>query len=165
MDILITDCQKSQKRKTSKNKIKKLAKEILKNLRCPEDIEISILLTDDTHIRELNRKYRKKDKPTDVLSFPQGAIGSYANWKLEIGNYLYPANCPLPIGDVVISVETVEKQAVLEGISFDEEIIRLLIHGILHLFGFEHEKGGQKAKAMRGEEKRLYGLCCFHGKT
>ncbi len=80
-----------------------------------------------------------RDKATDVLSFPTE--------DKEI------------IGDVVVSVEKAAEQAEVQGVNFTEEMTRLLIHGVLHLFGYDHEKGVVKARKMRLEEERLMALC------
>ena len=89
------------------------------------DSELSVLITDDSGIRTLNRDYRGKDSATDVLSFP-----------LQNDNAV-PAQ-PM-LGDVVISVDTAERQAVQYGVNLEQELARLLIHGILHLVGYDHE--------------------------
>jgi probable rRNA maturation factor len=105
--------------------------------------ELSILFTNDREIQTLNRRYRKKNKPTDVLSFPllEGPGARFA------GNAL---------GDVVISVPTARRQAKRQGISLQEEIIRLIIHGFLHLLGYDHENvSKQEAERMKKREKLL----------
>ena len=85
---------------------------------------VSILFTDDKEIHRLNREYRGKDKPTDVLSFSQlegeGAVGD-------------------SLGDIVISLVTASKQAEEFGVTEQEEVGRLLVHGLLHLYGYDHE--------------------------
>ncbi len=86
------------------------------------------MITDDEHIRELNRTYRGKDKPTDVLSFPICE---------KVGDRLI-------LGDVVISVDRAKAQAKEMGHSLEEEFQRLLIHGIIHLLGYDHERGGEE---------------------
>ncbi|MCL4123328.1 UNVERIFIED_CONTAM: hypothetical protein GTU68_005299 [Idotea baltica] len=92
----------------------------------PERVkEISILFTDDLEIRELNKDFRNKDKATDVLSFPQ-LEGEYA----ELSDSL---------GDLVISLDTADRQAKENEVSFNEELISLITHGILHLQGYDHE--------------------------
>ena len=103
-----------------------------------EDKELSVLLTGNQEIRELNREYRGKDKPTDVLSFPMG------------DDYL--------LGDIVISTEKAASQAEEFGVTFDEEMGRLLVHGILHLAGYDHVRGGRQAKKMKDKEEELMGL-------
>lgn len=93
------------------------------------DSELSIVLTNDAAMRELNHRHRGKDKPTDVLSFP----GS---------------------NDVVISVETARRQAAGYDAPLQNEIYRLLIHGLLHLIGHDHHEPAERA-AMEAEERRL----------
>ena len=109
--------------------------------------ELSILITDDEEIQDLNRRFRGIDHTTDVLSFPQGdgvpGTGS-------------PGGCVL--GDVVISMDRAEAQSVEFGVSVEEELSRLLIHGALHLMGFDHETGDEDADRMsKIEEKYVTG--------
>ncbi|MBE9531713.1 MAG: rRNA maturation RNase YbeY [Proteobacteria bacterium] len=96
---------------------------------------MSILLTTDEEIRELNSRYRDKDRATDVLSFPM--------------------DDDLLMGDVVISIERAIFQAGEYGFSEDEETARLLIHGTLHLLGYDHENGGRQAAKMKRKEDEL----------
>ncbi len=102
--------------------------------------DLSILFTDDTHIAELNGLYLKKKGPTNVLSFPQGYLDD-----------------PLTdmLGDVVISVETARREAESIGETFEITIERLLVHGVLHLVGHDHERSEGDAEDMEREEKRL----------
>jgi len=112
--------------------------------------EISILFIDDIEMRVLNKRYRGKDKTTDVLSFSQ--IDGYKNSKLRT------LNTELLLGDVVISVETAKRQAKERGHSFNREVLILLTHGILHLLGYDHEGDRKKAVEMRRKEKELMSL-------
>ena len=89
-----------------------------------EGSELSVVFTDDAHIRTLNDAWRQKDKPTNVLSFPGSPPG-----RGRFG--------PL-IGDIVIAGETVRAEAETEGIAFDDHLTHLLVHGLLHLFGHDH---------------------------
>lgn len=91
--------------------------------------EVSILFCDDPFIHDLNLRYRHKDRPTDILSFPQD--NPYL--KNEEINDKFPA------GDIIISIDTLEEHSVLYKVPFDQELKRLLIHGILHLSGMDHE--------------------------
>jgi len=101
-------------------------------------VELSIVLVSDAQIKRLNKLYRHKDKPTDVLSFP---IGEKVNgW--------------LILGDIVISVDTAKRQAQELGYSLEEELKRLLVHGLVHLLGYDHELGGE-------EEKKFFELEAF----
>ncbi len=102
--------------------------------------EISIVITDDAQVRDLNRKYRGKDAPTNVLSFPMQE-GEFSDIT------------PGLLGDVVISLDTARAEALAAGISTDERMSQLLIHGILHLIGFDHELDEKHARVM--EEKSL----------
>jgi len=104
-----------------------------------EGAELSLYVTDDQEIRELNRTYRKKDRPTDVLSFPLGE-------KAE--GYLL-------LGDVVISQDAAERQAKELGHSLKEEIKRLAVHGLIHLLGYDHEKGGEEERRFRALEEEI----------
>lgn len=104
---------------------------------------------DDNEIRKLNRDYRGKDAATDVLSFPleeETADGEPA----IIGG---PGERWL--GDIVISVEKAQAQAQAYGHTFEREMTFLLIHGLLHLLGYDHEKGEADEQAMQAEEKRI----------
>jgi len=93
-------------------------------------VELSIVLVSDAQIRRLNKLYRNKDKSTDVLSFP---IGEKVNgWFI--------------LGDIVISVDTAKRQAKELGYSLEEELKRLLVHGLVHLLGYDHELGGEEEK-------------------
>ena len=102
--------------------------------------EISIVIMDDPGIRELNASFRGMDKSTNVLSFPMQE-GEFSDIT------------PGLLGDVVISLDTAEQEAEQAGISLDERMSQLLIHGILHLLGFDHEVDNSEADRM--EEKSL----------
>jgi len=131
-------------------------------LGCP-DAELSILLTDDSTIQALNREWRGKDRPTDVLSFsqvevPQGA--AVTRGTTPRGRAVDPASLgrrPV-LGDIVISLDTAERQAPRYGHSLEAELERLLVHGVLHLLGHEHVNGGPQSRIMKQEEARLLGL-------
>jgi len=123
------------------NQLRAKAKKLLKDLGV-SPAELSILLVDNPQIQKLNRLWRKKDRPTDVLAFAQ-----------REGEGADPADPVL--GDIVISVEQAKKQAEAQGHSLEKELDILLIHGILHLLGYEHEHGGRQAKKMREKEKEL----------
>jgi len=105
--------------------------------------ELSIALVDDATIAELNQTYRSKSGPTDVLSFSQ-LEGEH----VELAGNL--------LGDVVISLETTARQARAAHRSFDSEVAKLLIHGILHLVGYDHERDDE-ARIMQRLERRLRG--------
>lgn len=132
--------------------IRKLAREVLKDLGCRDNAELSVLLTDNAGIRRLNKRYRNKDKATDVLSFP---MMDFIPELSGTGFQPVVADAEPILGDIVISVETAKAQASANDVTLMEEMARLLIHGILHLLGFDHEKGRKEALRMKKEEKRL----------
>jgi len=110
-----------------------------------QGVELSIVLCDDAAIHALNKQWRGKDEPTDVLSFPQ----------IEAGAVPVPGGV---LGDVVISLETAARQADRLGHSLEVEVRRLLVHGALHLLGHDHVHGGRQAAKMKREEERLLAL-------
>ena len=112
----------------------------LLNLIGEGESEVSIEFVGDVRMRRLNRLYRKKDRTTDVLAFASREAGGP----------------PSPmLGDVVVSVPKAMRQAESLGHSISEELARLLIHGILHLVGYDHERSGQEARRMRRKEQAL----------
>jgi probable rRNA maturation factor len=104
-------------------------------------VELSILLCGDDFIHQLNRDYRGKDSPTDVLSFSQREGGS--------------PDDPV-LGDVIISIERAQKQASERHHDLGDELSLLLVHGILHLLGYDHEED-EEAEEMESKEKEI--LC------
>ena len=103
------------------------------------DVELSILLCDDAFIHPLNRDYRGKDRPTDVLSFSQREEGD--------------PDDPV-LGDVIISIERAQEQADERGHALGVELALLLVHGILHLLGYDHEEE-EEAEEMEAKEREL----------
>jgi probable rRNA maturation factor len=124
----------------------------LLNLLELEPAELSVLLTDDREIRSLNRAYRGKDAATDVLSFAQYEA---AGAELHRGGGAGAARPLLPLGDVVISVETAARQAQALGQSVAARLRVLLIHGLLHLLGYDHERSPAAARRMFARERQL----------
>ena len=109
------------------------------------EAELSILLVDDPQIQELNRRYLHRDKPTNVLAFPMKKGGG-------------PALHPNLLGDLVISVETAQRQSNRFGLNDIEMIILLMIHGLLHLVGYEHEGTRKGAQEMARKQRELLRL-------
>ena len=140
MKILIKNHQR--RKSLNKKKITGTARKIL----CILDqsaAELSIMFVGDKKMSELNAVYRGIDRSTDVLAFPQ--IGQTSGkWEVRI------------LGDIVISVPRAESQAKMYGWGFHDEVSRLLIHGTLHLLGYDHEKTVYKAGKMRKKETELF---------
>ncbi len=104
--------------------------------------ELSIALVDDATIRVLNGRYRGKPRPTDVLSFSL-VEGEFSERRGQL------------LGDVVISVETAARQARARRRGLDDTVAKLLVHGVLHLLGHDHEED-EEARRMLAEERRLW---------
>ena len=114
--------------------------DVLKEIK-KERWSVSVVICDDSFIRELNRTYRGIDTPTDVLSFPQDTGLS--------PNEIHVA------GDVVVSLETMKKNSVAVNVSEVDEMKRLLVHGILHLNGMDHEKNATEGGMLDVQEDIL----------
>jgi len=142
MEILIKNQQKAIK--INQGKTKEIIKKVLQHLKVDEKTEISVLFTDDKLIRSLNDKYRGIDKPTDVLSF-----------SLQEGTVKFPEiESDKLLGDIIISVETAQRQADNLNHSMERELTVLLIHGLLHLTGYDHEEDADY-KIMREKEDEI----------
>jgi len=131
----------------SSRKLKKIANGVLALLK-QDDAELSVALVGNAEIRKLNARFRKKDYSTDVLSFA-ATEGIISDFRL--------------LGDVVISVDKAKEQARERSRTLDEEIITLLIHGVLHLLGYDHERSAKDARIMTRLEKRIYRRLCERG--
>ncbi len=140
MEILISNNQNQHP--VDSEQFQSRIAQVLENLG-EERCELSLLLTDDIEIQSLNKKYRDLDQATDVLSFPQDKEAVN-----ESGDTL--------LGDVVISVETAARQAKEHHLTFNEELILLAIHGILHLLGHDHERSPQDARAMQEKTQTIF---------
>lgn len=117
-----------------RRRLKALTKLLLQSEGRPAGTQVSLLLCGDDLIRELNSTYRGEDSPTDVLSFPQ--------------------NDPILLGDVIISLDTAARQAREFGCDLQDEVERLLIHGLLHLLGYDHQTD-EDAAVMRAREEAI----------
>ena len=104
-----------------------------------EPVEVSVLLTDDAAVRELNRSWRGKDRPTNVLSFPAAPQPRHAG-------------AALPLGDVVLAYETLVRESVEQSKPLQNHLVHLLVHGTLHCLGHDHETGAAEADAMEALE-------------
>jgi len=109
------------------------------------EIELSIIIVAQKKIRELNREYRKEDKPTNVLSF------SYEKGK----PFVFPSKNLVKLGEIVICPEYIKQDAKKKGIEFKEEFVRVFIHGILHILGYNHKTGKDFEKMNDLQEQYL----------
>lgn len=129
--------------------LEEMAREALLQEGEPERGELTVLITDEEKVRELNRRYRGVDSPTDVLAFggtPEGFVEA-------------PDAAPY-LGDVVISYPRARAQAKEHGHSPDRELALLIIHGVLHLLGYDHEAQEEKAIMWARQEAILNQLGC-----
>ena len=120
---------------------------------CPEQTELSITITGDRSIHRLNHQYLGKDRPTNVISFSlqEGEFGGVT---------------PHALGDVVISADTAAREAVEGDWTAYERLIFLLLHGILHLTGYDHERSGEaEARRMERKEQEIWKLLQQEGLT
>ncbi|HJZ49268.1 MAG TPA: rRNA maturation RNase YbeY, partial [Roseiflexaceae bacterium] len=111
-------------------------------------IEVSVLVTDDAALHRLNRDYRGVDAPTDVLSFADDDQAETAHTA-----FVRAPDAPRYLGDLAISYERVAAQAAEYGHSRERELAFLTVHGVLHLLGYDHERGPEDQAAMRAREE------------
>ena len=142
IDVTLADGVEADERKLGKQ-VHQAVEATLRqvDLDFPEGAELSVLIGDDDMLRSLNREWRGKDTPTNVLSFPGSdiAVGERAGKML---------------GDIAISLETAHREAGLETDKFDSHLSHLIVHGFLHLFGYDHEID-EEADLMEGLERKV----------
>ena len=127
---------------------RKIAREVLKAESITPPYEMSLVFTDSETVQRLNRDYRGVDEPTDVLAFymlPQHGADA---------DFVSPPDDITHLGEVIISYPKAVEQAKEQGHSTEQELTLLIIHGILHLLGYDHEKSEEEAK-MKAREKEL----------
>lgn len=122
----------------------------LREEKVPDDCEVSVLLTDNEGIHELNRDYRGVDRPTDVLSFPANEL-SPGEFDADLCER-DPETGRVFLGDMAISLEKCEAQAEEFGHSFERELRYLTVHSTLHLLGYDHVDEAEMKRQMRGRE-------------
>jgi probable rRNA maturation factor len=118
--------------------VKKKLSMLIKHLTGFKSYEINIFFTNDVEIRKINLEKRNKNQATDVLSFP-----IYTN---------FPAMPHQILGDIIISIDTLKQQAHEIGHSEEDELYRLLVHGLLHLLGYDHETSKEEEEIMKAKE-------------
>ncbi len=128
----------------SEDRVRRLASCVLEGLGHPE-AELSVVLVDDEEMAGLNLQYLGKGGPTNVIAF---------SMREGEGGHISPHL----LGDVVISLDTARREAREAGIPWEERLGALLVHGVLHLLGHDHEPGTLEARRMEAEEKRLAAL-------
>jgi probable rRNA maturation factor len=122
-------------------------------LGCPEGTEVSVSIVSDAAIRRINRDYLAKDRPTNVISFAQQE-GEFAGLHPQV------------LGDVIISADTALREAEEGGGTHFERLCFLLLHGILHLCGYDHERSGEaEAARMEKKEQELFRTLTKEGLT
>ena len=124
--------------------IEGMAIKVLKSLKKDKTAELDIVFLDDAAIKKLNKRYKNEDTPTDVLSF---AIDGREFMRRQV------------LGEIFISLDTARRNAKLFGVEFEHEIVRYVVHGILHLFDYDDQSKVEKARMWHRQEKLLGELC------
>lgn len=123
--------------------------------------ELSIIVTDNNEIREINKQFRGIDKETDVLSFPMLDFdeGYYEDGEVEIDiEDINPESGAVVLGDMIISLEKAKEQSIEYGHSFERELAFLVVHSMLHLLGYDHEEEEDRIIMRQKEEEILNNL-------
>ena len=139
IDVIVRSAR-WRKRPTAKTIVKRAVLAAVEAISTPST-ELAIVLTDDSAIQTLNRDWRGKNAPTNVLSFPAAAPGK-------------SRSAPPYIGDIVIAYRTVAREAVAEGKPFNHHLAHLAVHGFLHLLGYDHEND-RDAQTMERLERKI----------
>lgn len=132
-----------------KKLLERAAQAALENQSASVDAEITVVLTDDTHIRALNRDYLGIDAPTDVLSFPASEID---------GSEINPETGSPYLGDILISLPYAARSAAKAGHPLEAEVQLLVVHGVLHLLGHDHARVREKARMWKAQAEILEAL-------
>jgi len=157
MKVYIENSQtKYELNEETKNIIQRTVQECVAEEHFDKNCEISIIIVDNNEIKKLNKKYRGKNCPTDVLSFPILDIVNGA-YTLKQEDYDRDENIIL-LGDIIISMEMVVKQAAEYGHSVDREIAFLVSHGVYHLLGYDHKDKETEKRMFEKQEKVLMKL-------
>lgn len=123
--------------------LKKIIKQVLQGEGIKGEVELSVALVGQDRIRGINKRYRGKNRATDILSFPESKITMD---KFKIG----PAEKERGLGEMIICLREVKENARKDNLSFDKEFNKVIIHGVLHLLGYDHE--AEDAGAMQAKE-------------
>lgn len=145
--VVIDNRQKAVKIPTGlRMLVRRCCNAVLRMEKFGDPAEISVIFVDNSEIKKLNAQYRSKDVETDVLSFPMGENGMY-----DVNH----ATGAKILGDIVISLEKAVEQADRFGHSLEREVGYLTAHSMLHLLGYDHEKGGIERVRMREKEEQV----------
>lgn len=129
------------------SQLDKLVSYVTEYVGCPYEVEVSVTLTTKEMIRGINRQFRQTDRPTDVLSFPMMEYDAPADFEGEAfrtSMTISPDTGELMLGDIVLCAEVVRRQAEEYGHSEQREFSFLVVHSMLHLFGFDHMEEGER---------------------
>jgi probable rRNA maturation factor len=137
--------------KADREHLNELVLSTIREERFDEPATIGLLITDDGTIRELNLRYRGQDRSTDVLAFPPGE---------DADGFVSPPSVPLHLGDIVVSYPRAVAQAAEHGHSVEEELDRLVIHGVLHLLGYDDQSQEEREAMWKRQEAMVQS---FHG--
>ena len=123
---------------------------------CPYEVEVNLLLTMNDEIQEMNQNFRQIDRPTDVLSFPMIDYEEAGNFDFleDVMDAFHPESGELMLGDIVISKEKVISQAEEYGHSVEREYAFLIVHSMLHLFGYDHMEEDERM-VMEAKQKEI----------
>lgn len=149
--IYIQNCQDSPINAAHRGLIRRVINAALKYEKFPYDAEISVTLTDNAAIHEMNKEHRGVDRPTDVLSFPL--------YEADEIDDMYESDEetdePVALGDIVVSLEKAEEQAREYGHGMEREVAFLCVHSVLHLLGYDHELGEAEEKEMFAKQEEI----------
>lgn len=153
MELQLRDHTEEKLQPSQERLAEKVLAQAAERLDVPEQAEMSLTFVLNPEIRELNRDYRGIDRATDVISFAIEDDDDLANLPAEIR-----AELPVELGDLVISIDKVTEQALFLNHSADRELGYLLVHGFLHLNGYDHEEPADEEKMFTLQEEILDGL-------
>lgn len=137
--------------------VAKVALAVLSSEKCPYEVQVNVLLTDNEGIREFNQEYRGIDKETDVLSFPNLHFEKESDFSIrkeEEADYFDPDTGELILGDIILSVDKIKEQAADFGHSQRREFAFLVAHSMFHLCGYDH-MAQEEAKVMEGKQEAI----------
>ena len=131
--------------------------------KCPYEVQVFVLLTDDEEIRQMNRDHRGIDRPTDVLSFPMAEYpvpGDFSDVEDREPDAFHPATGELMLGDIIISMDRMAAQAEEYGHSRIRELAFLTAHSMLHLMGYDHMEDEER-QVMERRQEEILAICGY----